>query len=105
MEGKVTKQEPVLTVTAVTTAVAALLGLLVALGLDISDELQQQIITVIVACAPILMTLAVLLRQLVVSPETAAKLRDQAFVAAPSDPKPDLPILPATAIQPTAPRV
>ncbi len=89
-----------LTVTAVTTAVAALLGLLVALGLDISDELQNQIIAVIVACAPILMTLAVLLRQLVVSPATAAKLRDQAFLATPGPGVvvPDLDILPPSTV-------
>jgi hypothetical protein len=45
--------EPVLSVGTVTAVVAAALGLLVALGLDISDDVQTQLLGLIAVAAPV----------------------------------------------------
>lgn len=47
------RSEPVITTATITAAVAALLGLLVAFGVDLSDDQQKAILGVIAAVGPL----------------------------------------------------
>jgi len=64
--------EPLVTIGAITAAVTAVLGLLVAFGLPISDDQQARILGVIAVAAPFVV--AFWGRQKVYAPATVARL-------------------------------
>lgn len=47
------RREPLITVATITAAVTAVLGLLVASGVDVSDDLQKAILGVVAVAAPL----------------------------------------------------
>lgn len=68
--------EPAAIIGAISTAVASILALLVAFGLDITQEQQVAILAVVAAVGPIVV--ALLIRPKVVSPATADKAVNEA---------------------------
>ncbi len=64
--------EPATIVGTITAAATAIIALLVAFGLDLSDEQQQAILGVVAVAAPVIA--AVVIRGKVVSPKTAQEL-------------------------------
>lgn len=64
--------EPLFTVGTITAAVTAVIGLLVAFGLPVSDDQQTAILAVVAVAAPL--AVAALARKRVYSPATVAKL-------------------------------
>jgi len=67
-----TDAEPAVTIGMISTAVAALLTLIVALGLPINDHVQAALLAVIATAAPIVTALWT--RGRVYSPQTVARL-------------------------------
>lgn len=65
--------EPTRIIGYVTTAVTALIGLLVAFGVDISDEQKNALLTAIGAFVPVAIVMVELIRNFVVSPASAGE--------------------------------
>lgn len=66
------RKEPLLTVAAITTGAAAIAGLVVALGVPLTDTQQTAVLAVVAAAAPIIV--GVVGRRTVYSPRTVARL-------------------------------
>lgn len=72
------QSEPAITITAITTAVTAILGLLVAFGLDIDSAQQNAILTAIAAVWAIVTPLWI--RSKVWAPDTVEEVVEEAHV-------------------------
>ena len=69
------KSEPALMVTSATAIVLAVVGLLVAFGVNVSDEQQDALLALVAALVPILPLVGLVIRQFV-TPEYKAKQRE-----------------------------
>ena len=74
-------KEPALTIGLITAFAQAGIGLAIALGADISDDLQNAILGFITAAFPVIMLMALAIRQAVFSPHTVEKLVSNAAEA------------------------
>lgn len=70
------QKEPALTVATVTAFVSAIIGLLVAFNIDITENQRDAILTVIGAAFPIIILVGGVIRQFVWSPNSVEDIRD-----------------------------
>lgn len=89
------QREPSILIGGITAFVTALIGLLVAFGLDIDQQQQTAILGMTAVLAPAVASIVIRFR--VFSPATTERLVDQAYAAGvpPVEPKPPLPDPPA----------
>lgn len=90
---KALKAEPAVIVSTLTAVVTAIIGLLVAFGIDVSEEQKNAIITAIGAIVPMIFLTGVIIRQTVYSPATVEKIADAQYRAGtpPQEPQPEVP--------------
>lgn len=87
------EREPAITVATVTAFVTAIIGLLVAFGIDISTEQRDAIIGVIGPAFIVILAIGPIVRQFVYAPKTTERLVTDAYKAGtpPTQPKPEVP--------------
>ena len=87
------QKEPAITVATVTAFVTAVIGLLVAFGLDISTEQRDAILGVIGPAFVVILALGPIVRQFVFSPATVEKIAADQYAAGvpPTDDVPNVP--------------
>lgn len=73
------QKEPAVTVATITAFVTAIIGLLVAFGLNISQEQQDAVLGVIGPSFVVILALGPIVRQFVSSPETVKQEKLEAF--------------------------
>ena len=78
--GTLARSEPLLTVAGITAAIAATISLAVAFGFDMTPEQKESILVLTAIVSPILVGLFA--RSKVYSPDSVARLEDDALVAA-----------------------
>ena len=87
------EKEPAITVATVTAFVTAIIGLLVAFGLDISKEQQDAILGVIGPTFLVILAVGPIVRQFVYAPKTVERLANEQYDAGkpPTQPQPEVP--------------
>lgn len=85
------QNEPAQIIAYITAAATAMISLLVAYGVDISEDQKQAILGAVAILAPIVAGLVI--RSRVYAPATVAKIADRQYAAGvpPTDPQPDVP--------------
>ncbi len=86
-------REPAVITAAITGLVTAIVGLLVAFNIDVSDAQRDAIVTTIATFSTVIVLVGPLIRNLVYSPDSAKRIQNRAYNAGvpPTQPKPDLP--------------
>lgn len=102
--GSIVKREPATVISVVTGLITAIIGLLVAFGIDVSQEQQTAIISVVVALSAVIALVGPIIRQFVYSPNSVETIANQQYEAGapPVEPQPPLPP-PAEARHPLRP--
>lgn len=87
------QKEPALTVAVVTGFVTALVALLTAFNIDISEDQRNAIVGMVGPTFLLIVGVGAIIRQFVFSPAGAQKLADDQYAAGlpPTEPQPDLP--------------
>jgi hypothetical protein len=75
------QKEPALTIGLITALAQAAIGLAIALGANISDTLQNAILAFISAAFPVIMLMALAIRQSVYSPNTVQQIKAESVKA------------------------
>lgn len=70
--GSAIKTEPATLISLLTALVTAIVGLATAFGADITDEQRNAVLTALAAVVPVIAAVGPIVRQFVVSPQTAA---------------------------------
>lgn len=85
------KTEPAQIIGWITAAAAAAIALLVAFGVELTEDQRTAILSAVAVIAPILAGLAIRFR--VYSPATVEKIADTQYIAGtpPTEPQPDVP--------------
>lgn len=74
------EREPALTIGTVTGAIAAVIALLVAYGVDVSEEQQNAILAFIPPLFAIIVAASAIIRGFVFAPRTVERLEGEAYV-------------------------
>lgn len=83
------QQEPATIVSVIVGALTAVIGVLVAFGLDVSDDQRNAIIGAVAPLSAVIALLGPIIRQFVWSPESVKEIVDDAYEAIPgTDTKP-----------------
>lgn len=87
------QKEPAITVATVTAFVTAIIGLLVAFGVDVSEDQRNAILGVIGPAFLIILAIGPIIRQFVYAPKSVKKIANDQYEAGlpPPDPQPDVP--------------
>jgi NADH:ubiquinone oxidoreductase subunit 6 (subunit J) len=85
------KQEPAIYVTAITGLITAIVGVLVAFGIDVSDAQRDSIIGAVVSLSAVIVLMGPVIRQFVTPVGRAQAKVDRAYQSTPGvDPKPEI---------------
>lgn len=87
------QREPAITVSTVTAFVTAVIGLLIAFGMDISEDQRNAILGVIGPAFVVILALGPIVRQFVYAPKTVKQIANQQYDAGkpPTESQPEVP--------------